>query len=731
MLICRDLGIFCIALVDVLMLCLLGLINSFVRIILYPLVSYVVFRYLTPFPQSIDPWCLGKSCNIHLSSESLNETIVHIVLSFVGYFVVWVSCVMTLSQLSVGLPLMLSTPVAVVTYYIVDSQKYGSHFFPSFYHNDEVFANILPYTPILASFLWISEVIAMGFYILTKTNIILARDQDMFLTPHYDSIFLEQHTILNRQVQKGRKRPEDERDSITVQARRNPRMIFICSTMYRESEIEMKQMLSSILRVARHYESDKRTNGDCCDKYESHIFFDGAVNANQIENFGLQLLSLLKDALHVSLTGYDGAVKAKTPYGYTFTWDIGITVGMKFVIHFKDKTLVKAKKRWSQVMYMNYILNYRIPKDNLNPDDTFILTTDADIDFQAKSVLVLLDMLATNTNVAAVCARTHPKGYGLLYWYQLFDYAIGHWFQKPAEHILGSVLCSPGCFSVFRCSALERVLEEYSTEATSGLEFLMKDMGEDRWLCTLLIKRGLRLEYCAISEDQTYVPTDFDEFFKQRRRWIPSTMANLVMLVSESGIITRGNDSISILYILFQVVMIFSTAISPATVILFIGAGLQLFNVKYGTTITLLFILGIGYGLICLYSSPKTQLDISKLLTFFFALLMAVVLVGVCTDIVNDIIGPQSRIPLGPGDCDQFDRKGANKSDEYYQCLKGQSFAANLTNGLSNHFQLRISITVIFIAVLLGTFLLAAILHLKEFYCIFHIIWYFLGLPSG
>ena len=40
----------------------------------------------------------------------------------------------------------------------------------------------------------------MGFYVCTKTNIILARDKDMFLMPHYDSIFLEQHTILNRQV---------------------------------------------------------------------------------------------------------------------------------------------------------------------------------------------------------------------------------------------------------------------------------------------------------------------------------------------------------------------------------------------------------------------------------------------------------------------------------------------------------------------------------------------------
>lgn len=162
--------------------------------------SYVVFRYLTPFPTTIDPWCL-KDCTIHFKSDTLNEMIVHIVFSFVGYFVMWVSCIMTLSQLSVGLPLLLSTPVAAITYYIVDSQKYNSRFFPSFFHEDSVFIYFMPYTPIIACLLWVGEFIAMGFYICTKTNIILARDKDMFLTPHYDSIFLEQHTILNRQVQ--------------------------------------------------------------------------------------------------------------------------------------------------------------------------------------------------------------------------------------------------------------------------------------------------------------------------------------------------------------------------------------------------------------------------------------------------------------------------------------------------------------------------------------------------
>ena len=38
----------------------------------------------------------------------------------------------------------------------------------------------------------------------------------------------------------------------------------------------------------------------------------------------------------------------------------------------------------------------------------------------------------------------------------------------------------------------------------------------------LLMKRTAQLDYCAISTDETY-SLEFDEFFKQRRRWIPST----------------------------------------------------------------------------------------------------------------------------------------------------------------------------------------------------------------
>ena len=65
-------------------------------------------------------------------------------------------------------------------------------------------------------------------------------------------------------------------------------------------------------------------------------------------------------------------------------------------------------------------------------------------------------------------------------WYQVFEYAVGHWFQKSTEHVLGCVLCSPGCFSLFRGSAVldDNVMKRYTTRPSEAIEFLQYDQGE-------------------------------------------------------------------------------------------------------------------------------------------------------------------------------------------------------------------------------------------------------------
>jgi chitin synthase len=81
----------------------------------------------------------------------------------------------------------------------------------------------------------------------------------------------------------------------------------------------------------------------------------------------------------------------------------------------------------------------------------------------------------------------------------------------------------------------------------------INDAGEDRWLCTLLLQRGYRVEYSAVSDAYTQCPESFDEFYNQRRRWITSTMANLMDFLMDYKQTVKINDNISFLYILYQV----------------------------------------------------------------------------------------------------------------------------------------------------------------------------------
>ena len=78
-------------------------------------------------------------------------------------------------------------------------------------------------------------------------------------------------------------------------------------------------------------------------------------------------------------------------------------------------------------------------------------------------------------------------------------------------------------------------------------------LGEDRWLCTLLLQQGYHVDYCAAADAFTNAPTTFPEFFKQRRRWTPSTMANILDLLLSWRQTRQVNDYVTLAYILYQV----------------------------------------------------------------------------------------------------------------------------------------------------------------------------------
>lgn len=251
-------------------------------------------------------------------------------------------------------------------------------------------------------------------------------------------------------------------------------------------------------------------------------------------------------------------------------------------------------------MYFYYLLQYKFGfrRQNLHDESgkieytPFVLALDGDIDFRANALHSVLNKSLSDKRIGVCCGRIEPQGSGMVYHYQRFEYAVGHWLQKTTEHVLGCVLCSPGCFSLIRGKAVFDSLflkgpkdhhkktfttDDAEIEVCTRLRYAQRpkpedarqhvqwDQGEDRWMCTLLIQHGWRIEFVAISDSLTNAPIGLDEFFNQRRRWVPSTLFNTFDVVSSWRHTTKVNDSVSVGYIFYQVVLNLGSLIAPMT----------------------------------------------------------------------------------------------------------------------------------------------------------------------
>ncbi|XP_078470749.1 chitin synthase chs-2-like isoform X1 [Lampetra planeri] len=452
-----------------------------------------------------------------------------------------------------------------------------------------------------------------------------------------------------------------------------------------------------------HKKEEKTVKRELYD-FSAHIYFDDAFERKGDRMVVNQFVTSLTDVIAEVCRFFEknsnnpqeapSMERTQTPYGARLSYKL--PHGNSLYVHLKDKEMIRHRKRWSQVMYLYYLLGWKIYRKihEVNTDEqeewverrkrnTYVLALDGDTDFYPSALSMLVDRLRRDPTVGAACGRIHPTGVGPLVWYQKFEYAVGHWLQKTAEHVLGCVLCSPGCFSLFRAKAImdDNVLKTYTTVATEALQYIQYDQGEDRWLCTLMLQQGWRVEYCAGSDAYTNAPQDFKEFFNQRRRWGPSTMANTFSIL-ENGIRTATkNPSISRLYILYQIIYTATSIMGPATVCLMIaGCFTFVFKMNQNWALLIAIVPPALYIAVCFKTKPDTQIKVAMVLTVIYMFLMTGTLLAMVGDIVkNGILTPSG----------------------------------------------------IFFITLAGIHLIAAALHPREFSCIVHGFLYLICIPTG
>ncbi|KAI8045394.1 hypothetical protein M5D96_001574 [Drosophila gunungcola] len=547
------------------------------------------------------------------------------------------ACKILIQGFSYAFPVSLTVPLSV-TFLIaacgirIDDPCFFHDTIPDYLPSNFRFNNFVTEQMAWAWILWLLSQTWIALHIWTPKCERLATTEKLFVQPMYSSLLIDQSMALNRRrddqaddLSEIEKEKGDEYyETISVHTDRssapnkpsikssdNITRIYSCATMWHETKDEMIEFLKSIMRM----------DEDQCAR--PHIFFDDAFEISdhsdddiQCNRFVKLLIATMDEAaseIHQTTIRLRPPKKYPTPYGGRLVWTLpGKT---KFITHLKDKDRIRDVHVLPAGSPPHGTAHSVDRKDAI-AENTYLLTLDGDIDFKPNAVTLLVDLMKKNKNLGAACGRIHPVGSGPM----LFEYAIGHWLQKATEHMIGCVLCSPGCFSLFRGKALmdDNVMKKYTTRSDEARHYVQYDQGEDRWLCTLLLQRGYR---------------GFNEFYNQRRRWVPSTIANIMDLLADAKRTIKINDNISLLYIFYQMMLMGGTILGPGTIFLMlVGAFVAAFRIDNWTSFH--------------YNISNIQLFVAQVLSTAYALIMMAVIVGTALQLGEDGIGSPSAIFL-------------------------------------------------------------------------------------
>ncbi|KAL2021296.1 hypothetical protein VTK56DRAFT_7267 [Thermocarpiscus australiensis] len=205
----------------------------------------------------------------------------------------------------------------------------------------------------------------------------------------------------------------------------------------------------------------------------------------------------------------------------------------------------------------------------------YLLMVDADTCVREDSLNRLVAACANDAKIAGICGETSLQNEERSWWtmIQVYEYFISHHLAKAFESLFGSVTCLPGCFSMYRLRTADRgrpliisdnIIRDYSDCHVDTLHKKnLLSLGEDRYLTTLMTKYFPYMSYKFIPDAycQTAAPEKWSVLLSQRRRWINSTVHNLVELMFLKEMC--GFCFFSMRFVVF--IDLFGTIILPAT----------------------------------------------------------------------------------------------------------------------------------------------------------------------
>ncbi|WP_341530579.1 glycosyltransferase family 2 protein [Nostoc sp. UHCC 0302] len=211
----------------------------------------------------------------------------------------------------------------------------------------------------------------------------------------------------------------------------------------------------------------------------------------------------------------------------------GFIEDIPYSLYIKGDNLISGKR------YSILLFNMIVEKVSLltNKFPRYLLFIDCDTTSRGKYIQRLINTLDIDGNCAGATGYLQIENLYLnniiILIQQYYIYFYGHIVEKQFDNFFAKCTCLPGAFSLIKYSAFRECLVAFSqipkNDDIKAINCL--ELGEDRYLTTLLLSRGYNIRYVPDANAKTFIPDKVSSYIIQQKRWFQSTFYNQIELL--------------------------------------------------------------------------------------------------------------------------------------------------------------------------------------------------------
>jgi len=162
-------------------------------------------------------------------------------------------------------------------------------------------------------------------------------------------------------------------------------------------------------------------------------------------------------------------------------------------------------------------------------EGSVFVTLDSDSEVLADTLRHLVSPFAASPGVGAVAGnvRVLNVGHGLIPKMLDLSFTMSFDFQRRGQSVYGGVLCTPGALSAYRASVISPALQAWADQTFLGR---VANIGEDRALSNIVLRRGYRVVYQKNAVVMTNVPVDYRGLCRMMLRWARSNVRECLVM---------------------------------------------------------------------------------------------------------------------------------------------------------------------------------------------------------